>query len=290
MATCGEIDLGAHMSAAGGAHRAVEAGHAIGFSCVQLFTKNNNQWAAKPLTDAQVASFRGAVEASGIGRVVAHNSYLINLGSPDDVLWNKSVDALTVEVERAEALGIPDLVIHPGAHVGSGVGAGLARVSAGIDEVHRRTKGVAARIDLETTAGQGSCLGHDFEHLQIIIEAVAEPERLGVCLDSCHLLAAGYPIDEPDGYDETFGRLERAVGPGRVRVWHLNDSAKPRGSRVDRHAGIGRGHLGVEPFRRIVNDPRFLGLPMLLETPKGLEEGEELDAIHVRTLRGLVAR
>ena len=289
MSTASATDFGAHMSAAGGVHRAVEAGHAVGFSCVQLFTKNNNQWAAKPLTEGQIAAFRVAIQASAIGRVVAHSSYLINLGSPDDVLWARSIDALTVEVERAQALGIPDLVIHPGAHVGSGVEAGLSRIAAGLDEVHRRTRGAATTIDLETTAGQGSCLGHEFGHLSAILGAVAEPERLGVCLDSCHLLAAGYPIDEPEGYDATFDRLDKAVGPGRVRLWHLNDSAKPRGSRVDRHAGIGRGHLGVEPFRRIVNDPRFLGLPMLLETPKGLEGGEELDAIHVRTLRGLVA-
>ena len=180
---------------------------------------------------------------------------------------------MTVEVERGEALGIADLVIHPGAHVGQGEEAGLARIAAGLDEVHRRTRGVAVRIALETTAGQGTCLGHRFEHLGRILELVAEPERLGVCVDTCHIFAAGYPLATADEYDDTMDELDRAVGLGRVRVWHLNDSLSELGSRVDRHAGIGRGQLGLEPFRRVVNDPRFRALPMILETPKGDEDG-----------------
>src|SRR4051812_3651219 len=167
--------LGAHMSMAGGYDRAVRAASRVGFDSVQLFTKNNNQWKAPPLTDAHVAAFRAAATETGIADHVAHNSYLINLASPDDVLWNRSIDAMTVEVERCEALSIGDLVAHPGAHVGSGEAEGLARIASGIDEVHRRTRGVAVRIDLETTAGQGSCLGHRFEHLGRILETVAEP-------------------------------------------------------------------------------------------------------------------
>jgi deoxyribonuclease-4 len=283
------VRIGAHMSIAGGCDRAVRAAKAVGFVAVQLFTKSNNQWRAAPLTDAHVAAFRGALDESEIVGPVAHNSYLINLGSPDDALWNKSIDAMTVEVERCEALGIGDLVAHPGAHTGSGEEAGLARVAAGLDEVHRRTRGLATKIDLETTAGQGSCLGHRFEHLGRIIGLVAEPERLGVCVDTCHIFAAGYSLGTAEEYDGTMDELDRAVGIDRVRVWHLNDSRRERGSRVDRHAGIGLGHLGLEPFRHVVNDPRFQALPLILETPKGTDEagGEDLDARNLRVLRQL---
>jgi deoxyribonuclease IV len=283
------VRIGAHMSIAGGCDKAVRAAKAVGFVAVQIFTKSNNQWKAPPLTDAHVAAFRGALDECGIVGPVAHNSYLINLGSPDDALWNKSIDAMTVEVERCEALGIGDLVAHPGAHTGSGEEAGLGRVAAGLDEVHRRTRGVATRIALETTAGQGSCLGHRFEHLGRIIGRVAEPERLGVCVDTCHIFAAGYSLATAGEYDGTMDELDRAVGLDRVRVWHLNDSRRERGSRVDRHAGIGLGHLGLEPFRHVVNDPRFRALPLILETPKGTDEtgGEDLDARNLRVLRQL---
>ncbi len=281
--------FGAHMSIAGGHDRAVRSAQAVGCQALQVFTKSNNQWRAAALTDAHVTAFRTALAEADIATPVAHNSYLINLASPDDALWNKSIDAMVVELERAEALGIEDVVSHPGAHVGSGEDAGLARIAAAIDELHRRTRGLRARIALETTAGQGSCLGATFEHLGRIIDLVAEPERVSVCGDTCHIFAAGYPLATPTEYDETMDALERAVGVGRVRVWHLNDSAREQGSRVDRHAGIGRGKMGLEPFRLLVNDPRWRGVPMVLETPKGLEGGEELDAIHLRTLRSLVA-
>ena len=275
--------FGAHMSMAGGHDRAVRAAHAVGFATVQVFTKSNNQWRAAPLTDAHVAAFRSALAETGVVEPVAHASYLINLGSPDDALWEKSIASLVVEVGRGEALGIGDLVIHPGAHVGSGEEAGLARIARGIDEVHRRTSGVNLKIALETTAGQGSCLGHRFEHLGRLIELVNEPERLGVCVDTCHIFAAGYPLETSSEYDETMGALERAIGPGRVRLLHLNDSQKGLGSRVDRHAGIGLGRIGLEPFRRIIADPRFQALPMILETPKGID----LDAVNLGVLRGL---
>lgn len=279
--------FGAHMSMAGGHDRAVRAAHAVGFSTVQVFTKANSQWRAAELTDAHVVAFRSAMAETGVGTPVGHASYLINLGSPDDALWERSIASLAVEVGRGEALGIGDLVIHPGAHVGQGEEAGLARIARGLDEVHRRTKGVALKIALETTAGQGTCLGHRFEHLGWLLGRVADPDRLGVCVDTCHIFAAGYPLATPSEYHDTMGALERAVGAGRVRVLHLNDSLRPMGSRVDRHAGIGRGHLGIEPFRHLVNDPRFRSLPMILETPKGEEEGEGLDAINLRVLRRL---
>ena len=285
-----QAKLGAHMSIAGGVDRAVRAAHAIGFQTVQLFTKNNNQWKAPELTDAHVAAFRGALLETGVVDPVAHNSYLINLGSPDDILWKKSIDAMTVELERCQALGIADLVAHPGAHMGTGEEAGLARIAAGLDEVHRRTRGFGARIDLETTAGQGSCLGHRFEQLGRILALVAEPERLGICVDTCHIFAAGYSIGTSAEYDEMIDEFDRAVGINRVRVWHVNDSKREHGSRVDRHAGIGRGCLGIEPFRFLLNDSRFATIPMILETPKGTEEGEELDAINLRALRRLEGR
>lgn len=279
--------IGAHMSAAGGADRAVKAAALAGFGSVQLFTKNNNRWAAPPLTDAHASAFRAALAETGLRRPVAHNSYLINLASPVDALWNQSIDAMTVEVERCQALGIGDLVAHPGAHLKSGEEAGLARVAGALDEVHRRTAGTSVYIDLETTAGQGSCLGHRVEHLGRILGLVKAPERLGVCIDTCHLFAAGYPLDPGDGYDETIDQIDREVGLGRVRVWHLNDSLRERGSRVDRHAGIGRGHLGLDPFRAILNDPRISPAPMILETPKGDDGGEPLDALNLRALRDL---
>jgi deoxyribonuclease-4 len=275
------------MSMAGGHDRAVRSAHAVGFSTVQVFTKSNNQWRAAELTDAHVRAFRAALAETGVADPVAHASYLINLGSPDEALWEKSIASLVVEIERGEALGISDLVIHPGAHVGQGEEAGLGRIARGLDETHRRTRGVGLRIALETTAGQGTCLGHRFEHLGRLLELVKEPERLGVCVDTCHIFAAGYPLGTDSEYSDTMNALDRAVGTGRVQVWHLNDSLKALGSRVDRHAGIGRGKIGLEPFRRVVNDPRFRHLPMILETPKGEEDGEDLDAVNLRLLRRL---
>lgn len=283
--------FGSHLSMAGGHDRAVRAAARLGMETVQVFTKSNNQWRAAPLTEAHIAAWKAALAETGVSEPVAHASYLINLGSPDDALWEKSIAALVVEIERGEALGIADLVMHPGAHVGSGEDTGLSRIAAGLDEAHQRTRGVELRVALETTAGQGSCLGHRFEHLGRIIDAVAEPERLSVCGDTCHIFAAGYPLGSPSEYDETMAALVAAVGEGRVRVWHLNDSQKKLGSRVDRHAGIGAGHLGIEPFRHLVNDPRFRDVPMILETPKGDDgdDGTNLDAVNLATLRGLVA-
>jgi deoxyribonuclease IV len=277
------------MSIAGGCDRAVLAAHAVGFQTVQLFTKNNNQWNAPAITPEQAGAFRGALEQTGIADPVAHTSYLINMGSPDDTLWKKSIDAMVVEVQRCHQLGIADLVVHPGAHMGAGEEAGLRRIAAALDEIHGRTVGLGVTIDLETTAGQGSSLGYRFEHLQTILELVADPGRLGVCVDSCHIFAAGYSFDRPERYDEMITQLDRTVGISRLRVWHLNDSCRDCGSRVDRHAGIGAGKMGLEPFRAIVNDPRLRGLPMILETPKGTDDGEDLDARNLRTLRQLIA-
>ncbi len=278
------------MSIAGGHDRAVRAAHSFGFTTVQLFTKNNNQWKAPALTDEHVAAFQAALAQTGVADPVAHNSYLINLGSPDDGLWRKSIEAMILELERCEALGIADLVAHPGAHMGAGEDEGLTRIAQGVDEVHRATRGLRARLALETTAGQGTCLGHRFDHLAHILNRVQEPERVGICVDTCHIFAAGYSLGSADEYDRTIEELDRALGIERVRIWHVNDSRREQGSRVDRHAGIGRGCLGLEPFRFLVNDRRFRGVPLILETPKGMEEGEELDAVNLRVLKGLQRR
>jgi deoxyribonuclease IV len=282
--------FGAHMSITGGCDRAVWAAHAVGFATVQLFTKNNNQWQAPPLSGEHVAAFRLALDQTGVVDPVAHTSYLINLGSPDDALWQKSIDAMTIEVERCGLLGIGDLVVHPGAHMGAGEEAGTKRIAKALDLVERRTRGLAVTIDLETTAGQGTNLGYRFEHLQAILQRVRRPERLGICVDTCHIFAAGYSLETEEEYDEVIERLDRAVALKRVRVWHVNDSGRDRGSRVDRHAAIGAGCMGLAPFRHLVNDPRFRELPLVLETPKGIADGEDLDARNLRVLRGLVRR
>jgi deoxyribonuclease-4 len=278
------------MSIAGGCDRAIWAAQAIGFTTVQLFTKNNNQWKAPPLTDEHATAFRLALDQTGIVDPVAHASYLINLGSPDDALWSKSIDSMAVEVERCGVLGIGDLVVHPGAHMGAGETAGLKRIARALDRVHTRTRGLAVTIDLETTAGQGTNLGYRFEHLEAILQHVKHPERLGVCVDTCHVFAAGYSLETLEEYDDVIERLDRAVALERVRVWHLNDSGRDRGSRVDRHAAIGAGCMGLGPFRHLVNDLRFRDLPLVLETPKGVADGEDLDARNLRVLRRLVRR
>ncbi len=280
--------LGAHMSIAGGYHRSVEIAHAAGCDCVQLFTKNNNQWRAKEIDDASAAQFKAALTDLGINHPISHDSYLINLAAPDDALWQRSVEAFVVELQRAEQLGIPYVVAHPGAFTTSSEEAGLRRVIQGLDEVHGQTRGIAARCLLETTAGQGSCLGWRFEHLATILDGVREPERLGVCVDTCHVFAAGYPLAEPGDYQATMSALVGLVGLDRIKAFHLNDSLKALGSRVDRHAHIGEGHLGLKPFFNLLNDERFNNVPMYLETPKGLRDGEDLDVINLRTLRGLI--
>jgi deoxyribonuclease-4 len=280
--------FGAHMSIAGGCDRAVRSAHSVGFETVQLFTKNNNQWNAPQLTDLHAAAFRSALDETRITNPVAHTSYLINLASPDDALWEKSIEALAVEAERCELLGIPDLVVHPGAHMGAGEKKGLIRIAKALDKLHRRTKGLKVLIDLETTAGQGTSLGYRFEHLGDILNRVKHAERLGVCVDTCHIFAAGYSLATPEEYHETIDLLHRSVGINRLRAWHLNDSCRECGSRVDRHAAIGAGQMGLEPFRHVVNDLRFRQIPMILETPKGVDQGENLDARNLRTLRRLV--
>jgi deoxyribonuclease-4 len=282
--------LGAHMSIAGGYYKAVEAAAKFKMDVVQLFTKNNNQWKAKPIAQSEIDEFRAAVKTTGVRLPVAHDSYLINLASPDKALWQKSLDAFTIELERAEALGLMGVVMHPGSHLDSTPEEGLARVVKALDEAHRQTRGFQTLTLLETTAGQGSNLGYRFEHLASIANDVAASERIGVCVDTCHIFAAGYPIATKAEYKATMKEFDRVVGIERIRAFHLNDSVREFGSRVDRHAKIGAGKLGLEPFRHLLNDRRFASTPMYLETPKGVEDGEELDTVNLRTLRSLLKK
>jgi deoxyribonuclease-4 len=282
--------LGAHMSIAGGYYKALDAAAALGMDACQLFTKNNNQWRAKPLTIEDIRLFDAARKRTGISRLIAHDCYLINLASPNDSLYRQSVEAFVVEMERAEAFGLDGLVTHPGACVGCTEEEGLRRVAKALDEVHQRCPGFHVRVLLENTAGQGTSLGHRFEHLAEIIRLTNEPERIGVCVDTCHLFAAGYPLAPVKAYKATWKEFDRIVGLAKIEAFHLNDSKKTLGSRVDRHAHIGRGEMGLEPFRLLLNDRRFRKLPMLLETEKGEENGEELDAINLHTLRSLVVK
>ncbi len=281
--------FGAHMSIAGGYHLALLAARDHGCTTVQLFTKAPNQWRAKPISPEEAKQFRRTLRQTKLRFPLAHDSYLINLATPDPVLYQRSIEAFVDEMQRAELLGLRYLVTHPGAHMGAGEEEGLARVAVAIDEIHRHCAGFRIRILLETTAGQGTSLGHRFEHLRDIIAGVAAPDRLGVCLDTCHVFAAGYAIASEREYRATMREFDRVIGLKRLRAFHLNDSLKPAASRVDRHAHIGRGHLGLEPFRLIVNDRRFRNKPMILETAK--EDGEvvDMDTVNLSVLRGLVA-
>lgn len=261
--------IGAHVSISGGLHKAFPLAADIGCTAVQIFTKNASQWNAKPLQDKEIQQFKAAWEASGIRMVVAHDSYLINLATPDDALLEKSRSAMRIEVERCEQLGIPSLVMHPGSHVGSGEEAGLRRVAESFDAIHRQTSGYQTKILVETTAGQGTNLGWQFEQIARIFEHVAQPERLGVCFDTCHAFAAGYDIRTEAAYRQTMAEFDRIIGLARLNAIHVNDSVKPLGCRVDRHEAIGKGHIGLDGFRWLMNDPRLADIPKILETPKG---------------------
>ncbi len=281
--------FGAHMSIAGGLHHAFERAVDVGCDCMQIFVKNQRQWHAPPLADEQIARWQAARRSAGVAPVVAHATYLINLASPDRSLWKRSINACADELLRCERLGVMGLVFHPGSHLGQGESWGVERVAAALDIIHDHTPGLTARTILETTAGQGSCLGHRFEHLADIIGKVREPERLAVCVDTCHIFSAGYEITTDEGYAATLAALDRTVGLNRVMVFHMNDSLRPVGSRRDRHGAIGQHEIGRSAFRRVVTDPRFLGIPMILETPKGTDpRGRDLDRVNLAVLRRLV--
>ena len=271
--------LGAHQSIAGGYHKAVEIGVETGCQVIQIFTKNTNQWRGKPIAPEEAQQFREAIAASGIACPLAHDSYLINLASPDETLWKKSIDAMIDEVQRAAVLGIPWVVSHPGAYTTTSEAEGLKRIVTALDEVlGQQTARVPATLTgilLETTAGQGTTLGWRFEHLAAILAGVKDNRRLGVCFDTCHVFAAGYKISTQSDYRATMKQFDKIVGLDQIRAFHLNDSVKDCGSRVDRHAHIGCGKIGPEAFGWLLRDRRFRNVPMVLETPKGKENGED---------------
>jgi deoxyribonuclease-4 len=280
--------FGSHLSIAGGLHNAATAAETLGMDTVQIFTKNQQQWKAKPLEEDVVASWKSHCGRLNFEHTVSHDSYLINLASPDDALWRKSIDLFVEELSRCVILGIPYLVTHPGAHVGCGEEAGLKRVAAALDLVHDRVGKGKVITCLEITAGQGTCLGHRLEHLATIIELSKDPDRLAVCLDTAHLFAAGYDF-RGRKYAKLIKEIETTVGIERIKVLHLNDSKKELGSRVDRHDHIGRGLIGVDGFRPIVRDKRWKNIPKILETPKEKNDaGRDWDAVNLETLKGLM--
>jgi len=280
--------LGAHQSIAGGVEKALGRGQEAGCDTIQIFVKNPNRWVSKPLAEQSVVAFQSAVRATGIWPVFAHALYLINLAASDDVLWHKSLAALTDGLERCERLGLPGLVLHPGSHKGAGEEVGIARIAAALDEVHARLPGYSVQVWLEITAGQGDHLGYTFGQLQAMLDGVRKPERLGICFDTAHAFAAGYELRTRGGYEATWAEFDAVLGLDRLKAIHLNDSKKALGSRIDRHEHIGKGLLGLDAFRFLVNDPRFRGIPMTLETEKGPDLAEDKE--NLATLRSLVGK
>lgn len=278
------MHLGAHVPITGGVFNAPGHGQAIGAEAIQIFTRNQMQWACRPIPEEEAAAFREALAGSGVRRVLTHGSYLMNLASPNPEFLEKSRACLVTEIERCHQLGVPYVVLHPGAHMGLGEEEGLSAIARSLDHVLERTEGLEVMPLLEATAGQGSTLGYRFEHLAAIFDRLREPERVGVCLDTCHLYAAGYDLASPEGYERTMRAFARIVGLRKLKAVHLNDSKRELGSRVDRHARAGEGRLGLDTFARIVNDRRFRGLPLVVETPGPLPEWKK----EIARIRALV--
>jgi deoxyribonuclease-4 len=278
--------LGAHMSIAGGVGNALIDGKKVECDAIQIFTKSSRQWAAKPYSKEEIAQFHANRKETGITSIVAHDSYLLNLGSPDAGLRKRSIAAFIDELERCEVLGVSNLIAHPGAHVGAGELAGIKAIAKSLDEVHKACPGFKAKVTLEITAGQGSNLGYRFEQIGEIIDATKASDRLRVCFDTEHAFAAGYDIRTKEGYERTFSEFDEAIGLDRLAAFHLNDSKKEFHSRVDRHEHIGKGFIGVAAFRMLMNDKRFWGLPMCLETPKGPDLKEDRE--NLALLRSLL--
>ena len=274
------------MSIAGGVHTAVDRAVSAGCTALQVFTKNNNQWQGKPNSGQDIALYKEKIAAAGIAPVVSHDSYLINLCATNPDLLAKSRAAFIDELERCAQLGIPLLNFHPGSHLGAGEAEGIKRICESLNIAHERTRGIAVKSVLEATAGQGTNIGHRFEHLRAIIDGVEEPDRMAVCIDTCHIFAAGYDIATEEGYEETFRSFDEVVGLGRLVAFHVNDSKKGLGSRVDRHEHIGKGAIGLTGFRLLMNDARFAHVPKVLETPKSEDLHEDVENMAV--LRGLL--
>jgi deoxyribonuclease-4 len=267
------------MSIAGGLYRALERGEEVGCSVVQIFLKNQLQWAAKPYTAEDIALFKAAWKRTGMRTVFAHASYLINLAAAEPREWQRAVEAFHDELERAEALGLSFVIIHPGSHRGEGLETGIARIARALNMVLERTRGYRVMVLLENTAGGGATIGRSFEELAALLDAITAPERVGICLDTCHLFAAGYDVRKQEGYEAAMRACARLIGLRQVRAFHLNDAKAPCGSGLDRHEKIGRGKMGVAAFRLLMNDRRFARVPMTLETPKDPEPKADRDAL-----------
>jgi len=280
--------LGAHVSTQGGLDQAVRRGHSIGCDTIQLFTKSSRSWKPRPLDREEVLRFRRACKETGIHPVFAHDTYLINLASPDETLWDRSVQALEEELRRCSAMGLPYLVIHPGSATDGDLVGGIRRIADGLKIILRRVPRSRTMILLETTSGQGNSIGSRFEELATILSLARFPRRLGVCFDTCHVFSAGYELRTRKAYENTISTLDCVIGVDKVKVFHLNDSKNDCGSRIDRHEHVGKGHLGLKPFRYLLNDPRFEDRPMVLETPKGPDMQEDVE--NLRVLRGLVSK
>jgi deoxyribonuclease-4 len=283
-----EMQFGAHESIGGGISNAVYRGLQATCDTIQIFNKSSNQWKAKELTNEVVDRFFAAIDETGVTVACSHTSYLINIASPERTLQTRSLKALKEEMERCSQLCIPHLIMHPGSHIGSGEEAGLKRIARNIGRLFDALPDNPTNLCLETTAGQGNNLGYSFEQLAQILDLVGDGARLGVCLDTCHIFAAGYPLAEPTGYRQTMRQFEETIGLDRLQIFHLNDSKKPLGARLDRHEHIGRGEIGLEGFRNVVNDPRLAKVPMILETPKGDDLEEDIE--NLRVLRSLVKK
>ncbi|MBI5267937.1 MAG: deoxyribonuclease IV [candidate division Zixibacteria bacterium] len=279
--------FGAHESISGGVFNAVLLGKEATCDTIQMFNKSSNQWRAKALGSDEIDQFFKAISGTGVSVSTSHTSYLINIASPDPALNQKSYAALKEEMERCELLKIPNLVLHPGSHVGSGEEPGLNRIADNINKMFGELKDNHVRLLLETTAGQGSNLGSKFEQLAYIIEKIEDTAHIGVCLDTCHVFAAGYPITDPADYTKTMKSFDEIIGLDRLGIIHMNDSMKPFASQRDRHEHIGKGCIGVEAFRNIINDPKLKKIPKILETPKGEDVAEDIE--NLKVLRSLVA-
>jgi len=278
--------LGAHMSISGGLHLAIDRAVAAGCGVLQIFTRNSNQWKGKPVSEADAGLFRSKLTASGLHEVISHDIYLINLAAPPGDTRDKSLAAFRDELETCARLGIAKVVMHPGSHLTDSPMTGLERVVAAFDQLFAEVPQFEGRVLIETTAGQGSNLGRTFEELGVIINRSRFPDKFGVCFDTCHTFAAGYNTATEEGYHDTMQQFDDLIGLDRLQCFHMNDSKKGLGSRVDRHEHIGQGTLGLNPFRFILNDSRFAMIPKILETPKG--DSEEMDAVNLSILRGLV--
>lgn len=273
--------LGAHTSIQGGVSAAVDLAEKLKFTAMQIFTKNNNQWKGKPLSDEEINSYKSKIKDSGIKFVVSHDSYLINLCAKDEEILQKSREAFLDELNRCEMLDIPFLNFHPGAHGGNGEDYGIKLIAESINIVHAKTKNFKVKSMLEVTAGQGTALGYKFEHLAKIIDLIEQKERMSVCIDTAHIFAAGYNIKDEKEYEKVINDFDEIIGLSRLNCFHMNDSKKELGSRVDRHDHIGKGFIGIEGFRNIMNDKRLTHIPKILETPKGKEQLEDLENLSV---------